>query len=261
MKKIICINPGHGGKDPGAVANEILEKDINLEISLYQKERFIELGWDVVMTREKDEYISLKEIVRIIKNSGAEICISNHCNSSSSNDAYGFEVIHKMSSDAKLANAIFNNIMRTKIVKLRRVYSRESTDYPGVDYYYILRNSDSVETLIIEYGFLSNNQDSKILTNEQERNKLAEAVIDSVCQFTGNPYKSSVSIGSESWKLSEIDKLAAEGLISDKEYWKERIEDGMPVWAVVSLINRLRSLNSDQSGNNVTSDQKNHHVK
>lgn len=82
--KKIVIDAGHGGDDPGAVGNGIIEKDLNLEISKYMFDRFKELGVPVKMTRTTDETISPTERVnRVLDaygNNSDVIVISNHIN-------------------------------------------------------------------------------------------------------------------------------------------------------------------------------------
>lgn len=242
MNKIICINPGHGGSDPGVSVNGVPEKDINLAISLYQAKRFTELGWQVVLTRDKDQDAPLSEAAKIVINSGAGICLSNHNNSAENSNANGFEAIHSMHSDGKLANMILNNVVLIGLVKGRRVFSRESDKYPGKDYYYMHRETGKVQTIIIEYGFLTNDNDRKILTNPVNQSSLGEAVVKAVCEYAGTEYAppKAATEDPEAWKKKDIDELAGAGLINNPDYWKERVNNNMPVWAVMALVNRLR---------------------
>ena len=242
MNKIICINPGHGGSDSGTKINEVMEKDLNLQISLYQAKRFTELGWQVILTRDKDEDSPLNEVARKVINSGAPLCLSNHINAAESPNASGFEAIHSIYSNGKLANLIFNNIVLTGLIKGRRVFNRESTTEPGKDYYFMHRQTGKVETLIVEYGFLTNDQDRKILTDPVNHSILSEAVIKAVCEYASQSYTppTTAVVDPEAWKKADIDELARASFINNPDYWKERVNDNMPVWAVMALINRLR---------------------
>ena len=79
----IVIDPGHGGEDPGASGNGIIEKDLTLEISKYMYDRFKELGIPVYMTRTTDETLSPSERVNRILNvfeNNKNIFVSNHIN-------------------------------------------------------------------------------------------------------------------------------------------------------------------------------------
>lgn len=81
----IVIDPGHGGDDPGASGNGIIEKDLNLQISNYMYDRFRNLGIPVKLTRSTDETVSPTErtnrILDAFGNNSDVIVISNHINS------------------------------------------------------------------------------------------------------------------------------------------------------------------------------------
>jgi len=81
---MIVVDAGHGGEDPGAIGNGIIEKDLNLKISKYMYDRFRELGVPVKMTRTTDETLTPTQRVNRVKNAfGASpdvLLISNHIN-------------------------------------------------------------------------------------------------------------------------------------------------------------------------------------
>ncbi|WIF94319.1 N-acetylmuramoyl-L-alanine amidase family protein [Caminicella sporogenes] len=180
----IIIDPGHGGKDSGGGSNSHwLEKDMNLKISLYQYKRFKELGIDVELTRHKDIYLSPTERTNIVKKSGASICISNHINAGGGE---GAETIHSIYSDGKLANMIMDELV-IEGQKKRRVFCRESTKYKGKDYYFMHRETGKVQTVIVEYGFADNEEDTKKILNNWQN--YAEAVVRAVCKYINHSYK------------------------------------------------------------------------
>jgi N-acetylmuramoyl-L-alanine amidase len=80
--QLIVIDPGHGGIDPGAVGRKgLYEKDVNLAISKYLYDLLRDsLGITVKMTRDKDEYISLRERTNIANRNSADLFVSIHCN-------------------------------------------------------------------------------------------------------------------------------------------------------------------------------------
>lgn len=84
MNYKIVIDAGHGGDDPGAVGNDIIEKEYTLKISNYMYDRFRELGIPVVMTRSVDETLSPTErvnrVLNAFGNNSNVIVISNHIN-------------------------------------------------------------------------------------------------------------------------------------------------------------------------------------
>lgn len=94
-KKIIVIDPGHGGKDSGAVGNGFMEKEIVLQISNQLTEKLRSLGYTVYMTRTNDTFIELKDRTKFANNKEADLFISVHANSipktSDPNGAQGIE--------------------------------------------------------------------------------------------------------------------------------------------------------------------------
>lgn len=87
----IFIDPGHGGSDPGAIGNNLREKDLTLEISLMLKDILVKAGYDVSLSRENDVYVSLEERARMANNLNSDLFISIHCNSFSNASANGTE--------------------------------------------------------------------------------------------------------------------------------------------------------------------------
>lgn len=182
----IILDPGHGGKDPGGGNNEKwLEKDMVLKISLYQYRRLKELGVHVKMTRDTDKYLSQQERTKLVRESGVEICISNHINNFSDTSVEGTEIIHSIYSDGRLANYIMEKLVDAG-AKKRRVFSRKHPNNSKLDYYYMNRETGKVQTVIVEYGFASNQKDTlRILENWE---KYAEAVVAAVCVYLKIPY-------------------------------------------------------------------------
>lgn len=180
---MIIIDAGHGGSDPGACANGIQEKDWTLEVSLYQYKRLQELGIPVSITRTGDITLDSKKRTSIVKTSGAEICISNHFNAGGGS---GSEVIHSIFSKPILAGSIAAEI-ETFGMPNRRVFSKRGSN--GRDYYYMHRETGSVHTIIVEYGFLDNENDFNKLKKKENRLHYAEAVVKALCDSMKHPYQ------------------------------------------------------------------------
>lgn len=182
MSKLL-IDPGHGGRDPGGGTNKHwLEKDFALEISLYQYKRFQELGVSVALTRDKDIYLSPEERTKLVKESGAKYCFSNHINAGGGE---GAETIHSIHSNGRLANLILDEIAVSG-QKKRRVFCRSLPKSPGADYYFMHRETGNVETIINEYGFADNENDVKRLLDHWQ--EYAEAAVKAFCNYIGHPY-------------------------------------------------------------------------
>lgn len=183
----VVVDPGHGGSDPGAVGSAFLEKDKNLQISRYMANRFEELGVPYFMTRDTDETISNQERVNRMKRPFGDvknaIVVSNHINAGGGE---GAEVIYPLRDEPDLAQTILNELGNAGQVK-RRVYQRALPNDPSRDYYYIMRDTNNLPVVIVEYGFLDNPKDS--LKLQQNWENYAEAAVKAITDFMGIPYE------------------------------------------------------------------------
>ncbi|MCA0754893.1 N-acetylmuramoyl-L-alanine amidase [Paenibacillus sp. N4] len=235
-KPYLIIDPGHGGKDPGAAGNGIIEKEYTLKISLYMYERFKALSVPVALTRDVDKTIESSDRGALVKASGAKYCISNHINAAPSSEACGAEVIHSIHNDGKLAHAIVGALQDAgQKLRPKPVFSK-ANEATGSDYYFMHRLTGSVTTLIVEYGFCSNATDAACI--KENWKAYAEAVIRAFCSFTGyaytppalevtkpveppvkplsTPVKSELfsDVPADNWAIKSIEKAAKAGIIN-----------------------------------------------
>ncbi len=205
----IIIDSGHGGYDSGAAGFGKKEKNINLIFAKLLAVKLENLDIEVDKSLINDNYYSPKELTKKIRESGAEICISCHNNAFNGN-ARGFEIIHSIHSEGELANLIIEEVKNTSF-PVRRVFSRESTApfRVGKDYYYIIRDTyPDVETIIVEFGFMDNEEDFMMLTNPVWQDKLTGAVTAGVKKYINDYTDVKTSIFGESILSPEQLKLA-----------------------------------------------------
>lgn len=185
--KGVVIDAGHGGDDPGAVGNGIIEKNLNLEASEYMYNRLKELGIPVKIIRSTDETLSstdrTKRILNAFGNSSDVIVISNHINAGGGD---GAETIYALRNSDALAKSILEEIEKQG-QNGRKYYQRRLPSDPSKDYYFIHRNTGVTQPVIVEYGFL----DSKGDDVTQLKNNLldyVEGVVIALANYTGTPY-------------------------------------------------------------------------
>ncbi|QOS99403.1 N-acetylmuramoyl-L-alanine amidase [Brevibacterium sp. JNUCC-42] len=210
-KPILIIDAGHGGTDPGASGNHMQEKDLTLQISLYQLQRCRELNLPVAITRTTDTTLTPSQRTTLVKQSGATYCISNHINAGGGE---GVEAIHSIFASNKLANALAQAVV-AEGQKFRRVYTRVGSD--GRDYYFMHRETGAVDTVIMEYGFIDHVGDAQKLTNNWKR--YAEAVLKAFCSHIGHPY-SPVEEPIDDFQMA-LDALVKAKIIISPDYWKQ----------------------------------------
>lgn len=215
----IVIDPGHGGSDPGATGNGIIEKDLNLKISQYMYDRFKELGIPVYITRDTDETLNPTERVERILNAFGNredvIVISNHINADATT-ADGAEVIYALRNNDVLANLILEEIEKAG-QNIRYSFQRKLPRDQSKDYYFIHRNTGVTQPVIVEYGFLDSNKDDP----EQLKNNYklyAEAVVTAVLRYLGiegqQPGTYTVKSGDSLWNIAKRYNVTVDALKS-----------------------------------------------
>lgn len=237
-KPLLIIDPGHGGKDPGGGSNvHWKEKDLVLQISLYMRDRFKALNIPVAMTREDDRTLEPSDRTKVVRDSGATFCISNHINAGGGR---GWEIIHSIHDEGNLAKEIGQEFGKLPIPK-RRIFTRTLEKSRKRDYYYMHRETGSVATNIIEYGFADNQDDTRYLLEHWK--DMAEAVVKAFCEFVGEPYRSPVEEKQDpeppaDWKQEAVQWLYDQGFLTGDD-WKKDIEKPLPLWAEAIILRRM----------------------
>ncbi len=217
--KMIVLDPGHGGIDPGAVGkNGLYEKDVNLDIAKILK-KLVEdsLKIKILMTRDKDQYISLKARTNFANRNGADIFVSIHCNAAPRNKmAGGFETYFlseartneertvaamenaslmfdeetKATGDINfilydLAQSVFleesNNLaeaIQTSAERLLNITAR-GVSQAG---FYVLRGA-FMPAVLVECAFISNPEEEKLLRKKEFKEKIAYAIFCGLRDF------------------------------------------------------------------------------
>ena len=171
--KKIAIDPGHGGTDPGAVGpTGLKEKDVNLQIALKLKAKLEAQGHTVVMTRDKDETVSLENRVNKANNANADIFVSIHCNAAENPDAKGTETYHypESSKGKKLATEVQKKLVKALETTDRGV--KEGT-------YYVLKHT-KMPAILTEVAFISNPSEEEMLKKDETREKAAQAIKEGI---------------------------------------------------------------------------------
>lgn len=207
IKKVV-LDSGHGGEDPGTIANGITEKDYTLKISEYIHNRLDEMGVPNAMTRTSDATLTPSERPKKVQsfygNGSDVIVVSNHINAGSGD---GAEIIYALRNNDTFARKIANEFENAG-QNVRKYYQRRLPSNPAKDYYYIMRDTPNNETVIVEYGFAdSTGDDVSQLKNNWEN--LAEAVTKAIVEYAGGKYVApagsnyyTVKSGDSLWSIS-----------------------------------------------------------
>ena len=185
--KIIVIDPGHGGKDPGTVSGDIYESHINLKISKYLEYYLSKNGASVILTRNGNYDLSSPNIynrkrndfdnrIKLINNSNADLYLSIHLNYLSDSSYYGPQVFYNEQNEN---NKVIADTIQ-KYLNEQVKTNREIKKIPSRTYMYSKLKPDGV---LIECGFLSNyNEKMKLKTNKYQE-KIAQYITEAIIKY------------------------------------------------------------------------------
>ena len=183
--KLIIVDPGHGGKDAGTSSNGVLEKDLNLEISLKLEKELIKSGASVLLTRDGDYDLSSPNVswrkksdfdnrIEIINRTNADYYISIHLNYLNDSSYYGPQVFYNKS------NKQFALVMQDALNSMLQG-EREIKTIPTTTYMY---SKLRVPGLLIECGFLSNYQERQKLMSIDYQEQVAKAIVRGIINYS-----------------------------------------------------------------------------
>ncbi len=186
--RIIYLDPGHGGVDPGSVVGDILEKDINLQISIYLKEELEKYGAKVYLTREGDYDLGKPNAtyrkksdfdgrIKRINESRADLYLSIHLNVLADSRYSGAQVFYDSSSEQSEQLSLHVQKVLNKLL----IGDRDVKKIPSSTYMY---SKLSITGVLIECGFLSNPKERKLLITSDYQKKIASAIAISIRDYS-----------------------------------------------------------------------------
>ena len=264
----VVIDAGHGGDDPGASKNGIIEKDLTLEISKELADQLSNYGIPVYLTRVEDETINPTERVNRILNAFGNnddvIVISNHINAGGGD---GAEVIYALRNSSTLSNIILEQLQKEG-QNVRKAYQRRLGTDTSKDYYFIHRDTGITQPVIIEYGFLDSTEDdvSQLKNNYKS---YANAVARAILEYAGIIYDQegtyTVKAGDSLWSIAkkynttvdEIKKInnLQNNLLSVGQILKIPVETSESEEYKIYIVKKGDTLYSIARNNNITVDE------
>jgi N-acetylmuramoyl-L-alanine amidase len=221
--QVIVLDPGHGGKDPGAVGKKLKakEKDVNLAVALKLKHMLEnELGVRVLMTRDDDRFVSLGDRTKYANEHKADLFISIHANASKSSSSKGTETYYlatAMTSDARAVEALENQVVelyeggasaRSKYddldfilsdlsqtehlessnelasnVQQNLIAGTKSYDRGVKQANFYVLRGAFMPSVLVELGFISNPDEERLLVNDEYQQRLARTIFEGIKRF------------------------------------------------------------------------------
>lgn len=216
-KKIVMLDPGHGGQDPGAISKSgRYEKDLTLKMARETRKLLEKAGYKVVMTRDSDVYITLRGRVKKAHDSKADLFISIHADSTTNSSAKGLSIytISETASDKEAAaladrenksdillgmdlgdyqqevSSVLIDLAKQDTMKESRRYAglivgemRQTVQLvPNAHRFagFAVLKSPNIPSVLLEMGYLSNRQEEALLQKESYRAKLGKSLVKAV---------------------------------------------------------------------------------
>lgn len=196
--RTICLDPGHGGKEPGQKSGTRLEKKYTLLLAQEVKALLVAAGFNVILTRRDDSYVDFPERTAIARRGGADLFVSLHYNASpdGGGDAGGVEV-YAMTPEGARSTNVSNDVGSLK------AWTGNETDAENVLLAYQLQKSllqrlpgtedrgvrrarfmvlrlAEMPAVLIEGGFMSNSSDARWIFADAGRRKMAQAIVEGI---------------------------------------------------------------------------------
>ena len=201
MAKKVFIGVGHGGKDPGAVANGFKEANLNLQIALACQKELIRHGVTVGISRTKDENDELAEEIKECKAFKPDLAIDIHNNAGGGD---GVEVFHSKgyTGDDKFAKNVLDEIVaigqNSRGLKTR-LLADGKRDYFG--FIRQINESLKIPSILVECAFVDNKNDIKIIDTLAEQQKMGVAIAKGILKTLGITYKAPTQTTGKIYKV------------------------------------------------------------
>ncbi len=186
----IVIDAGHGEPDGGAVSkNGIAEAGINLELALMLEEELDKLGYNIIMTRTTENNIAdsdkqtpvramkvsdINNRIKIVNESQADMLISIHMNNFQNPKYYGWQTFYKKNSEE--SKIIAENIQAGISNNIDRINDRVALSITDIK----LVDKSNIPAVIVECGFLSNEEDLKLLMTNEYKQQIVDGIIEGI---------------------------------------------------------------------------------
>ncbi|MEF2231668.1 MAG: N-acetylmuramoyl-L-alanine amidase [Pseudodesulfovibrio sp.] len=215
--RTIMIDAGHGGKDPGAVANGLREKDVNLSFAKLLGGKLEKQGFHVFYTRTTDVFIPLEQRTAMANVKKADLFISIHCNASTSRSAHGLETYSlnlakskdavriaarenavdpraisdlqfiltdlMVNSKIKESRDLASNVQTSTLTRVRRKWQLNNKGTREAPFYVLM--GAKMPSILVELGYITNRTEAERLKSDKYLDYLAQGIVEGVLVYKG----------------------------------------------------------------------------
>ena len=207
MAHIICIDPGHGGSDSGAVGNGLYEKNLTLTVGTYLNEYLTaDANYSPVLTRSGDRYVSVNQRAALGRQANAELFAAIHFNSASGSTGKGLEVYPKNPAEAYHSESV--TFAKAVVTRMKDIQTMRGVDACGIRYAYLVGGSNVMAeftdtnpngyqsyygvlrqaqcpAVLIETAFINNPNDIKNFQTDEQLKAVALRYYKAICDYFG----------------------------------------------------------------------------
>ncbi|NOU64671.1 N-acetylmuramoyl-L-alanine amidase [Paenibacillus sp. LMG 31461] len=222
----VVLDPGHGGSDPGAIGvGGLRETDVNLDITLKVRQALLERGYEVVMTRTNDTFLSLAERVAFTNEQQADLFVSIHANAHSSSKANGTMVLYYDNAypqeDYPASSAMTQLTPYSKDLAQHvqdALLAQSGTKDLGLtpSAVYVARMG-TIPSILVETAFLTNASDAALLASSSMRSKMALGIANGISSYEPPPFTDVLVHWSKAAVLRMKNKGIVEGVGNNYE--------------------------------------------
>ena len=177
--RVIVLDPGHGGSDPGAINGKVYEKNIVLDVAKRVQKLLEYSGAKVVLTRTTDVFVDLNKRPQIANQNYGEMFISLHVNSFGSTQPSGTESFYNSTSSSNLVEEKqLAQLINNEIVKNAKMNNRNIKDVN-----YLVTRDMEMPGILVELGFIKNPEDFAKLNSDKYLQIFAESIYKGIVQY------------------------------------------------------------------------------
>jgi N-acetylmuramoyl-L-alanine amidase len=214
----IVLDPGHGGSDPGAIGvGGLRETDVNLDITLKVRQALLERGYEVVMTRNNDTFLSLAQRVAFTNEQQADLFVSIHANAHSSSKASGTMVLYydnaypqedypassEMTQLTPYSKDLAQNVQDALLAQSG---TKDLGLTPSAVY---VARMGTIPSILVETAFLTNTSDAALLASSSMRSKMALGIANGISSYEP-PLFTDVLVH---WSRSSVLRMKNKGIV------------------------------------------------
>ena len=176
--KVIVIDPGHGGFDPGAVGpSDLKEKDVNLNIALKLYDILKNAGSNVYLTRDKDVFVPLEKRADMANELDADIFISVHCNAEKKGVERGIETYAHYNTSSETWSLAWN--LQNSLVRQMKLNDRGLK----ANNFHVIRKTKDIKSVLLEIGYISNSKEEALLSENKKTEEIAQAIYQGILDY------------------------------------------------------------------------------